>query len=443
MLRITFLFTFIISLVISQNLWARGNPFESGQMVLTPRLKPVEIYKRTMGTPSWKAIRQVNGNFEKYVAKRGIKSIAGKAFEARTASRINRFLMNTGSDVRLNITAVAGAPHDPADLLLMDKVGNVLERYQLKLGGRAAMKALRDPKYTGMKIVTPPDQLEWIQKELNKKVLNSQNRGRSLSPDWQMIRDSIEEKRLTSEIVDYKVPTTNQAKSSALSQTGREFGKQSEIRSNIRSLVQKGMFNDIIEMGESVGRVGPTEKYLGQEVYIKSYKIGKEKVFFAFDRTDKPIAYGESAAEAIGKAKSERKVMVVGGVMLIIGGAIDIGFGIYSYHKASQRYFAGELDYDIMVGKKFVAGGQVVLGASSVVVGVLILFPEPVITKVAAAAIGGVVLVGSMICLIADMRLESMQSKRTKHNKRLLAQIDRQARQSICLDSLRKMVAQP
>jgi hypothetical protein len=444
MLRFISLITFVISLfLLSQNIWARGNPYAAGQNVLNPQLlqrmtRAEEIYKKTMGTPSWEAIQRAGGNFNEYITRRGVKSIAGKAFEARTAIRVNRFLANTGNDVRLVPTAFANAPHDPADLWAVDKAGNLLERFQLKLSGNAAIRALKDQKYAGMKIVVPSDQFKWIQSELNKEILKAQNRGKSLSPHWQGVRDAIDEKQLTSEIAGYSVPTRKQVEASGRFYTEKEFKKQWATM----SLLRQGKLDEAIKLGKAAGKAGTSVRYLGQEIHTRLYKFEKGKVFLAFNKTGKPIAYGASAEEAIKKAKFIRNARIAGGIMFILGGVADIGSGIYSYHDTHQRYLSGKLDHDIMVGKKVVAVSRIGAGAGGVVVGGLLLFPEPVVTKAAAVVVGGVILVVNVTGLIADTGLERAQNNRTEHTKRLLKQIDWRTQQSICIESLKKTITQ-
>ncbi|GHT47063.1 hypothetical protein FACS189454_09120 [Planctomycetales bacterium] len=74
------------------------------------RLSNTEIYRRTMGTPSVKALDKAGWNVERYIETRGLKSIAGKAFEARTAIRANRFFQNHGISDQIRITAIDNRP---------------------------------------------------------------------------------------------------------------------------------------------------------------------------------------------------------------------------------------------------------------------------------------------------------------------------------------------
>jgi hypothetical protein len=174
-----------------------------------------QIYQKAMGTPSRAALEKANWNLEEYIKTRGIKSIAGKAFEARTAIRVNRYFQNHGMADQIRITALDNMPGHSADLVLYDKAGRSGERYQLKLGRNAAYDAVSNPKYRGMKIITPPDELQKIKGDLRKEMLKAQSRGKSLPQKWQKIATAIDDGVLADNICGCRVSTVKQIEGSA------------------------------------------------------------------------------------------------------------------------------------------------------------------------------------------------------------------------------------
>jgi hypothetical protein len=79
---------------------------------------------------------------------------------------------------------------------MTNKHGEIVQRYQAKLGWEKAVEALRDPKYAGMSILTPRDQLESIERELLKKEQAALRRGVPLPDKWSAVKQALDEGRL-------------------------------------------------------------------------------------------------------------------------------------------------------------------------------------------------------------------------------------------------------
>ena len=173
-----------------------GRAFKSGKYA---DITEAQIAKKTIGQVSAKAVKKWK-NFSDYL-KACEKGSAGKAFEALTSINYNR--IHGGN--QLLPTALIGDPHSPADLIRNLTKG--LERYQLKAGFQASVKALTDPKYINMKIVTHPETLEKIKNELAKRIVKAKLRNVPLSPEWQGVKEAIQSGRLTDMIDGMKVPS--------------------------------------------------------------------------------------------------------------------------------------------------------------------------------------------------------------------------------------------
>ena len=109
---------------------------------------------------------------------------------------LNKVLAVLGRKDRIVVTAAEGASGHPADLLKIGKHGRIVQQYQAKLGWQAAVKALRDPKYAGMSILTPKDQLAIIKQKLLQKEQAALRRGVPLSEDWSAVKQAFKEGHL-------------------------------------------------------------------------------------------------------------------------------------------------------------------------------------------------------------------------------------------------------
>ncbi|MGL6195763.1 MAG: hypothetical protein ACRC2T_13185 [Thermoguttaceae bacterium] len=165
-----------------------------------------ELYKKTIGEVSEKSKRKYK-TVQDYVTARGEPSLAGKAFEALTVQQHNDTATKNGSKKLLVSTASLNRPTDAADLLLVSESGEILGVYQLKAGRTAAVEAVSDPKYNGMTVVTHPERLAVLQKDLDKNKAGKLVRLKPLSPYWSKIDEAISSGKLTSEINQITVPT--------------------------------------------------------------------------------------------------------------------------------------------------------------------------------------------------------------------------------------------
>jgi hypothetical protein len=183
---------------------AQTPAFEIGSLVRSPRTLKIDdlgtLFRETTGGVSERAILTYKGYFDEYW-KASYSGRSGKAFEAFEVYRANRRLLRSGKSERLLITAMEGAPHHAADIVLIDEAGRVTKQFQLKAGATAAMEAIDYPKYTRMTIVTHRDSLERIRGDLRKAKLKAASRGKALSPKWRKIEDALSNGRLTDELI--------------------------------------------------------------------------------------------------------------------------------------------------------------------------------------------------------------------------------------------------
>lgn len=170
------------SRVLSQS----ADPFAVSQSLVnpkTPTLSFQDLVDLSAGKPSLSKYARYGGDFDRYW-QAGSSQRTGKTFEAMVAYQDNHPILwkrllraARGNKDRIVVTAAEGAGGHPADLLKIDKHGIVQEQYQAKLGWKAAVKALREPKYAGMSILTSEDALEIIQRKLFQKEQAALSRG--------------------------------------------------------------------------------------------------------------------------------------------------------------------------------------------------------------------------------------------------------------------------
>ncbi len=323
-------------------------------------------------------------------------------FEARTAVRINRILQNTGREERLIVTALENRPNDVSDLALIAKDNRILEQYQLKTGGKTIKNAVFDPKYAEMKIVAPPDQLQEIKSELQKAKNKAMARDKPLSPYWRKLEQAIHEGRLTDSIAGHTVPSYKEVEAS-----GKAY-----LRGAYEALLP--------ETPTLPSTASPTQK-----------KAALKRTLRILPKTLGSI------------------MKYAGPPIVIVGGGVDIAYGIHGWNESDRRLSAGELDGDIYYGKKTVAVTQIGLGTTAVVGGTVVvlnsagialfLAPEPVITKIA----GITVIVTSVGLVVVDYALESIQGKRIESRQKLLQQIDEKTRQRLVIEQLQDMAKNP
>ena len=180
---------------------AKTISFEVGEIVPNPKTTTYSsqhaLINRTAGPPSVKAYNNFEGNMKAY-HKAWRDGRNGKAMEAVFAHSENSRFTATGSGNRMLVTAVEGFRADPADLWMVDKNGRVLNKIQSKTGWNNARKALVDPKYKGMSILTDQDSLNTIRKELLKAEATAARRGLPLAKEWKAVKDGLKSGRLLS-----------------------------------------------------------------------------------------------------------------------------------------------------------------------------------------------------------------------------------------------------
>lgn len=178
--------------------------FQIGSFVRNPRTLEIRdlttlFHKATGGVRQKSTLKHI-GDFESYW-KASFTGRSGKAFEAYEVYRANRKLARLGRSERFVITAVEGSPHHAADVVLIDGTGKITKQFQHKLGVRAALNAIKDPKYAGMTIVTPRNSLSRIRRDLKEAIRRAASSEKGLPPKWQHIQNALAEGRLTDEML--------------------------------------------------------------------------------------------------------------------------------------------------------------------------------------------------------------------------------------------------
>ena len=376
----------------STNKFTIGSRIKNPEKLNSLNMKRFDIYKKTIGVPREKAILNSQGIFENYYRRRGPSTITGKAFEARSAIRVNRALRNMGKGERVIITALEGFPNDASDLILMASDGRVVQRYQLKIGFQGTIDALLDPKYVDMAIVTPSDQLQAIKTELAKK---KSPRG-TLSPKWLAVDQSINNGRLTDQIAGQKVPTLKQ--------------------------------------------VGASGKLFTHKMY--------EEELQKIALTPKDVSSEIASSDTVRKGHTKIAIKLskyLGPTIVVATGVFDIVDGVHTLNEAERQMVLGQLDQDIYMGKSIVGVTKIGMGTTAVVGGTVVFLnatgitllstPEPFVTKIVAV----VVIVTSVGLIAADYTLDRIQGTRTQSRLSLLKEIDEKTRQRIVIDQLQKM----
>ena len=183
---------------------AKTISFEVGGIVTNPKTTTYSnqhaLINRTIhttGQPPVSTYTRYKGNVSAY--QKTVRAFRnGKAMEAVFAHSENSRLAATGSGKRILVTAVEGFPADPADLVMVDKNGRVVNQIQSKTGSNNARKALLDPKYKGMSILTDQDSFNTIRRDLLKAETKAARRGLPLAKEWKAVKDSLKSGRLLS-----------------------------------------------------------------------------------------------------------------------------------------------------------------------------------------------------------------------------------------------------
>ena len=161
----------------------------------TPQLPFNELINRVAGYPRHSTFVKYGGDLKAYwrVAQ---SSRIGKALEAVFARSENTRLAGLGQKVRVIATAAEGQAAAAADLKIVSESGKVLREIQSKMGWRNAMKALSDPKYSGMHILTDRGSLDVLTRELAKAEAKAARRGISLAKEWEVVKRALKSGRL-------------------------------------------------------------------------------------------------------------------------------------------------------------------------------------------------------------------------------------------------------
>lgn len=118
-----------------------------------------------------------HANFESYL-KTSLSSRRGSALEAETMAALRRHYAQVGGFHNRSIVLTAlgkGDPstfsghHDPADIVDKPRRGGRAIRYQCKAGPAGTLRALLDPKYKDMYIVTTEDARQVVLKDILKQ----------------------------------------------------------------------------------------------------------------------------------------------------------------------------------------------------------------------------------------------------------------------------------
>ena len=147
-------------------------------------------------------------NWHEYLKASNMRNqLAGKTLEAVFARRTNVQRARIGIPDRMLVTAVEGFPAHPADLVDVSADGTILRKYQVKWGWWRTVKALQDPKYKGMGILTRRESFTRIEQELQFAEAKAARRSLALSEEWQVVRNAIDSGRLPGSWEGKKLPS--------------------------------------------------------------------------------------------------------------------------------------------------------------------------------------------------------------------------------------------
>ena len=163
------------------------------------------------------------GTFENYWAKTA-QSRTGKFAEAHVARGFQRHAKLHGLNRAILPTGLAD-PSSPFDLIVTDTISGRETRYQMKLGNRASVAAIRDSRYSDGNILTTPHTLREIRQELQQRVVAAERRGTALAPKWQSVKGALTSGRLTDNIDGYVVKSRKYIERLAQRFDGKRFGQ--------------------------------------------------------------------------------------------------------------------------------------------------------------------------------------------------------------------------
>jgi len=334
---------------------------EDAELILTSPETPTvtsldELIQRTAGQPSPGKVARYAGDLDAYW-QASESAFSGKAFEAMVAHQENLRLEAAGRSERMCVSAVEGelGPGHPADLVLIDDMGRVIERYQCKLGGKAAIDALSNTKYAGMKILTPDDQFEWISRQLLEKQASAIRRGIELDPYWAKVEAAINEGRLNDLPSGAALPLRTEATERALSVVAKsweELGSAAEAPAEAvgTALTSVARIPAAETGSEIAGRAlvvvdVATNVYLSYKDYqrFEDGEIGGQYLAFKLSlrSTQTTTVIWAAAADPEPFTKG---VLIIAGVALV---AVDVGSDfIYSAAQERTRQMLSELQWN-------------------------------------------------------------------------------------------------
>ena len=409
-----------------------------------------QVYRSTIGSVRIEAVRRAGFNPERYIAQRGASSIAGKALEARTMLDVNKFLVAQGHTDRVLATASMGMPHAAADLIRVDNAGHVLEEIQLKLSGNEAIRSLNNPKYAGMTIALPPDQLKGIQKKLDQNILKASNKGRSLSPKWLSVQLAIKSGRLTDNVAGRKLLTRQAMISNAKSIITRQFARESakirSLKGSIGTPVKVSTISLVRRLLPSSGKrlvknvanasKGPPKHPVVLVIIAAAYTT-YEGVNFAKGLREAAEYHDKQYAESVRQAAArsryletwEQGISIAEGVSAVAFSAYGVHNNIVLLIEIDRRFYRGELDRDIATGKRIIVAARI---------GLIFLDITATSGLMTMSSAGNI----SIILTVSDLALDRIQAKRTAHRQELLSHISWDARRRVCLEQLHESMRQ-
>ena len=170
------------------------------------------------------ALPNYQGDWQAYwIASNSRNQRSGKTLEAVLASRANVHRGRLGLPDRMLVTAAEGFPAHAADLVDVAPDGIVLRKYQVKWGWKSTVKALQDPKYEGMRVLTTRESFTQIGRELQAAEATAARRGLPLRKEWQVVRDALDSGRLPGSWSGKHLPSAASVERYSLSHVKKYF----------------------------------------------------------------------------------------------------------------------------------------------------------------------------------------------------------------------------
>jgi hypothetical protein len=181
---------------------------------------------------------------------------SGKTLEAAIAWRVNAQRERLGIADRMLVTAAEGYPGHAADLVDVAPDGSVLKKYQVKWGWKSTVKALVDPKYRDMSILTTRQSFQTIEKRLIAAEVKAAERGLPLTPKWRLLRAAVESGRLPGEVGGKPLPTAAAVRRYAMRRVKETFFAGELARLGPRSVAEAGhMTATLAGSGRALGKL--------------------------------------------------------------------------------------------------------------------------------------------------------------------------------------------